>query len=79
MFEDWVFDELNNPTEGLVGVTIRQFSDYIKLNYGKATQEDINNNLVTLNQGIDDSKPLAVYNRKQEICQEMVWRHRFLG
>ena len=68
-FEDWVFSELNNPTEGLAGVTIQQFSDYIKLNYGKATQEEINNNLVTFNQGIDASKPLAVYTRKHEICQ----------
>ena len=65
------FAELNDPTEGLAGVTIRQFSDYIKLNYGKATQEEIDNNLVTFNQGIDASKPLAVYTRKQEICQEI--------
>ena len=37
-FKDWVFDDLNNPTEVLAGVTIQQFSDYINLNYGKATQ-----------------------------------------
>ena len=70
-FEDWVFPELNNPTECLAGVTIRQFLDYIKLSYGKSTQEEINNNIVTFNQGIDASKPLVVYTRKQEICQEI--------
>ena len=70
-FEDWVFDKLNYPTEGLAGVTIRQFLDYIKLNYVKATQEYIYKNLVIFNQGIDASNPLAVYTRKQEICQEI--------
>ena len=70
-FEDWVVAELNNPTEGLAGVTIQQFSDYIKINYGKATKEKIDNNLVTFNQGINASQPLAIYTRKQEICQEI--------
>ena len=76
-FKYWVFAELNDPTKGLAGVTIRQFLDYIKLNYGNATQEEINNNLVTCNQGIDASKPLAVYTRKQEICQECCYRWNY--
>jgi hypothetical protein len=60
---------LNDPTEGLNAVTLRQLVTHIHTTYGQISQPGLNNNVTNFNQGIDPNLPLAIYMRKQEKCQ----------
>ncbi|KAL7531195.1 hypothetical protein ACHAXR_003897, partial [Thalassiosira sp. AJA248-18] len=69
--EPFVYAELDDPDEGLDGVNIRDLYDHIMDRFAKISQVEIDANLVEFNEGIDPSKTLAVYTRKQELCQEI--------
>ena len=69
-FEPYVYAELNDPDEGLNDANIRDLYDHVMDSFAKILQIGIDMNLASLNYGIDPNKTLAVYTRKQEICQE---------
>ena len=62
---------LEDPDEGLNGVTIRDVYEYVMGNYATISQDEVDDNLNKFNEPIDTSQTLAVYIRKQELCQEM--------
>ena len=70
-FEKWVLAALEDPDEGLNGVTIRDVYDYVVGNYTTISQAKFEAYLDTFNEPIDASRTLAVYIRKQELFQEM--------
>ena len=70
-FDEWVLVALKEPNEGLNGFTIHGVYDYFMGNYVTISQADVDANLDTFNEPIDASHTLAVYIRKQELCQEM--------
>ena len=63
------YTELNDPLEGLNGVSIWQLISHICNNYAQISQPKINANMSDFHQGIDAALPLAVYMPKQECCQ----------
>ncbi len=69
-FEPFVIAELDDPDEGLNDVEVRDLYDHIMDRFAKISQQEIDDNLKSFNEGIDPSRPLAVYTRKQELCQE---------
>ena len=69
-FEPWVYAELDDPDEGLNGVTICQLYDHVTARYAKILQLEIDKNKQVFEQGIDATKTLAIYIRKQEACLE---------
>ena len=69
-FEEWVIVDLNNPAEDLNGVDIRTLYEHMMERFATILQTEIDANLETLNDGMDPSKILAVYVRKQEQCLE---------
>jgi hypothetical protein len=69
--EPFVYAELDDPDEGLDDVQIRDLYDHIMERFAKISQTEIDENLLEFNEGIDPSKTLAVYKRKQELCQEV--------
>ena len=70
-FNEWVLAALEDPNEGLNGVTIRDVYDYFMGNYATISQAEVDANLDTFNEPINTSCTLVVYIRKQELCQEM--------
>ena len=62
---------LEDPDEGLNGVTIHDVYDYVMGKYVMISQAEVNANLDTFNNPIDASRTLFVYIRKQELCQDM--------
>ena len=62
---------LEDPNKGLNGVTIRDIYDYVMGNCATISQADFDTNLDTFNEPINASRTLAVYIRKQELCQDM--------
>ena len=69
--EPFVYAELDDPDEGLNGVEIITLYDHIMDRFATISQTEIDSNLVEFNEGIDPTKTLAVYTRKQELCQEI--------
>ena len=69
-FEPWVYAELDDPDEGLNGVTVQQLFDHVTARHAKISQPEIGKNKQVFEQGIDASKTLAIYIRKQEACLE---------
>ena len=69
--EDWTYAEIDDPDEGLNSVHIIDLYNHIMDRYANISQSEIDANLITFNEGIDPSKTLAIYIRKQEICQEV--------
>jgi hypothetical protein len=69
-FEAYVYAELGDPDKGLNDVNIRMLYDHVMDRFAKISQLEIDSNLESFNEGIDPSKTLAVYTRKQELCQE---------
>ncbi len=67
--DDIYYAALDDPTEGLNAVTLRQLVIHICTTYAQISQPDLNNNITNFNQGIDPNLPLAIYMRKQEKCQ----------
>ena len=65
-FHSWVLVALEDPNEGINGVTVRDVYDYVT---GNATisQAEVDDNLNKFNEPIDTSQTLAVYIRKQEL------------
>ena len=70
-FDKWGLTALEDSDEGLNGVTIRDVYDYVMGNYTTISQAKVDDNLNKFNNPIDASRTLAVYIRKQELCQEM--------
>ena len=69
-FEDFVYAELDGTDEGLDGVEIRDLHDHVMDRFALILQEEIDENLCIFNIGIYPTKPLTIYTRKQELCQE---------
>jgi hypothetical protein len=67
--EDIYYVALNDPTEGLNTVTLRQLVTHIRTTYTQISQPDLNNNVTYFNQGFNPNLPLIIYTRKQEKCQ----------
>ena len=63
------YAKIDDPDEGLNGITIRDFIDHIRSRYAQIDQTLIDENLAEFEKGIDSNLPLAVYTRKQEKCQ----------
>jgi hypothetical protein len=62
---------LNDPTEGLNAITLRDLVNHIRTTYATISQPEIKDNMSEFNTGIDPTLPLAVYTRKQEKCQTL--------
>jgi hypothetical protein len=69
--EPFAYAELDEPDEGLDDVDIRALYDHVMDRFAKISQVEIDDNLAEFNKGIDPSRTLAVYTRKQELCQEI--------
>ena len=69
--EPFVYAELDDPDEGLDDVNISDLYDHVMDRFAKISQTEIDDNLAEFNKGIDPSRTLAVYTRKQELCQEI--------
>ena len=69
--EPFVYAELDEPDEGLDDVDIRSLYDHVMDRFANISQTEIDDNLAEFNKGIDPSRTLAVYTRKQELCQEV--------
>ncbi len=67
--DDVYYATLDDPTEGLNAVTLRQLVTHICTTYAQINQLDLNNNVANFNQRIDPNLPLAFYTHKQEKCQ----------
>ena len=70
-FDEFVYAELDDPDEGLNSVEVRDIYDHIMARFTNISQNEIDTNMEEFNKGIDPSITLAVYTRKQELCQEM--------
>ena len=66
VFESWAITELDDPDEGLNGVDIRQLYDHVMTCFATIFQREIDENMETFHEGMEPSKILAVYIRKQE-------------
>ena len=69
--EDWTYAEIDDPDEGLNSIQVVDLYNHIMDRYATISQSEIDTNLNTFNEGIDPSKTLAIYIRKQELCQEI--------
>ncbi len=67
--DDVYYAALDDPTEGLNAVTLRQLVTHIRTTYAQISQPDLNDNVTNFNQGINPNLTLAVYTRKQEKYQ----------
>jgi hypothetical protein len=63
------YASLDDPTEGLIAVTLRKLVTHIRTTYPQISQPDFNNNIINFKQGINPNLPLAVYMCKHEKCQ----------
>lgn len=70
-FDKFVYAELDDPDEGLNDVEIRDLYDHVMDRFASISQQEIDENLASFNEGIDPTLTLAVYTRKQERCQEI--------
>ena len=59
-FDEWVLAALEDPDEGLNGVTIRDVYYYVMSNYATIFQAEVDANLNKFNEPIDASRNLAV-------------------
>ena len=62
---------MDNPDEGINGVTIRDVYDYLMGNYATISQAEVDANVNKSNEPIDARRTLAVYICKQELFQDM--------
>ena len=69
--EPFVYAELDDPDEGLSAIEIRDLYDHVMDRFANISQNEIDENLARFNEGIDPTRTLAVYTRKQELCQEI--------
>ena len=69
--EPFVYAKLDDPDEGLNNIEVRDLYDHIMDRFANISQAMIDKNLATFNEGIDPTRTLAVYTRKQEVCQEI--------
>jgi hypothetical protein len=60
---------LDDPTEGLSTVILRQLVTRICTTYAQIIQPDFNDNVTNFKQGINPNIPLTIYMCKQEKCQ----------
>jgi hypothetical protein len=60
---------LDNPTEGLNAISLRDLVTHIRTTYATISQLEINNNMTEFHTGVNIALPLAIYTRKQEKCQ----------
>ena len=64
-FVKWLLAALEDPDEGLNGVTICNVYDYVLSNYATISQAEVDANLEKFNKPINASQTLAVYICKQ--------------
>ena len=69
--EPFIYAELDGPDEGLDDVEIGDLYTHIMDCFATISQTEIDANLKEFNEGIDPSRTLAVYTRKQELCHEV--------
>ena len=67
--DDVYYAALDDPTEGLNAVTLRDLVTHVRTTYASISQPEIDDNMSEFLTGIDAALPLAVYTRKQEKCQ----------
>ena len=67
--DDVYYAALDDPTEGLNAVTLRDLVTHVCTTYASISQPEIDDNMAEFHTGIDAALPLAVYTRKQEKCQ----------
>jgi hypothetical protein len=67
--DDVYYAALNDPTEGLNAISLRDLVTHICTTYALISQPDIYNNMNEFYTSIKPSLPLAVYTRKQKKCQ----------
>jgi hypothetical protein len=66
--DDVYYAALDDPTEGLNAITLRDLVAHIRTTYATISQPNINDNMTQFLTGMDPHLPLAVYTRKQEKC-----------
>jgi hypothetical protein len=71
-FDDVYYAALDDPTEGLNAVTLRQLITHICTTYSQISQPDLGDKVTDFKQGIDPNLPLAIYMLNQEKCQTFV-------
>ena len=62
--DDVHYAVLNDPTEGLNGITLRTLVQHIPTTYAQISQPDLDDNMTDFHIGIDSGHPLAIYTRK---------------
>jgi hypothetical protein len=60
---------LDDPTEGLNAISLRDLVTHIRITYATISQLEIKDNMTEFHTGVNATLPLAVYTRKQEKCQ----------
>jgi hypothetical protein len=65
---DVYYAALDDPTEGLNVITLRDLVAHIRTTYTTILQPDADDNMTKFHTGINPQHPLAVYTRKQEKC-----------
>ena len=69
--EPFTYAELDDPDEGLADVEVADLYTHIMDRFARISQTEIDANLKEFYEGIDPSRTLAMYTRKQELCQEV--------
>ena len=63
------YAKIDNPDEGLNGVTIREFLGHVRSRYATINQTLIDENIVELDKPIQADLPLAICTRNQKKFQ----------
>ena len=69
--EQFVYAELDDPDEGLNGVEIMILYNHVMDRFASISQLEIDSNMTEFMEQMDPTTTLAVYNRRQERCQEI--------
>jgi hypothetical protein len=67
--DDVYYAGLDDPTEGLNAVSLRELVTHVRTTDATISQPEINDNMAEFHTAINAALPLAVYTCKQEKCQ----------
>jgi hypothetical protein len=67
--DDVYYAGLDDPTEGLNAVSLRELVTHVRTTYATISQPEIDDNMAEFHTAINATLPLAIYTRKQEKYQ----------
>ena len=67
--DDVYYAGLDDPTEGLNAVSLRELVTHVRTTYATISQPEIDDNMAEFHTAINAALPLAVYTHRQEKCQ----------